>query len=840
MKKLLVIDGNSILNRAFYGIRLLTNNEGLYTNAVFGMVNIVSKQLESLAPDYCAVAFDLKAPTFRHKMYQDYKAGRHETPPELLAQFPLAKEAMRALGASVLEREGYEADDILGTLSALGDRAGLKSYVLTGDRDALQLISDHTTVLLAGNHDTVVYDRAAFLEKYGVAPEQFVDVKALMGDSSDNIPGVAGVGEKTALKLISRFGTLAALYGALPSAELTPSVNSKLTQGKEAAFLSQTLAKICCEVPIITSLEEIVYAGIQREQALSLFTKLEFSAFIKRFDLTPGGETASESKTQEVPATSVSREQLRQAILNASVVAMTREGDDFSFFDGTSLMTPTEPIFTLFSEPLVTSKLICYDVKSLYRSMIERKLACAPLYHDIMLGAYVLDPGEGSFDFERLCYKFAGQRAETPDPITVYRIYQVIEQKIKDNEQTELMYDIEMPLAGVLANMEARGFQVDIEGLDQYGRRLESLANQYKERIYFHAGCEFNINSPKQLGDILFERLMLPNGKRTKTGYATGADILEKLRPYHPIIQDILDYRQVAKLKSTYTDGLVKCADHKGRVHTTFKQTGTATGRLSSTEPNLQNIPIRTEQGRELRRFFVPGTREYVLLDADYSQIELRLLADIAKDEAMQKAFISGEDIHTSTAARVFGVSPEAVTPELRKRAKAVNFGIVYGIGDFSLASDLGISRPQAREYIDSYLASYPAVGHYLDHVKTTAYEQGYVTTGFGRRRYIPELSGKNKTLRAFGERVAMNSPIQGTAADIIKLAMIRVDERLRESGLDARLILQVHDELLVEAHRDCADEALAILREEMENAVTLSVPLDVEVGVGETWYECK
>ena len=840
MKKLLVVDGNSILNRAFYGIRLLTNKEGIYTNAIYGMINIVSKQLEALAPDYCAIAFDVKAPTFRHEMYSDYKAGRHATPPELLAQLPYAKQAMTVMGAKVLELAGYEADDILGTLSAMGDREGIQSYVLTGDRDSLQLISDRTTVLLATNTDTVTFDRAAFREKYGVEPEQFVDVKSLMGDSSDNIPGVAGVGEKTALKLISEFGSLEGLYQALPAPSLTAGVNKKLESGRDSAFMSQRLARIFREVPIIESLEQVTYDGIDRGAAYELFERLEFSVFIKRFSLEKGEASSTEEAEEILPTVTLSTADLREAILQIPAVSVAVDGESLIFFDGERRLLTEDSAFELLTDAEVTGHLVCYDAKSLYKALAEKGMEATPIFHDVMLGAYVLDPSESSFEFERLCYKYIGHGAESTDVAAILRLFREIEKKIAENGQEELLYRIEMPLAGVLARMERLGFKVDVEGLARYGKQLEELEDQYKERIYYHAGCEFNVNSPKQLGEILFERLMLPGGKKTKTGYSTNAEILEKLKPYHPIVEDILDYRQVAKLRSTYTDGLVKGADGEGRIHTTFKQTGTATGRLSSTEPNLQNIPIRTELGRELRRFFVPADRDHVLLDADYSQIELRLLADIAGDAHMREAFVKGEDIHTSTAAKVFGVDADSVTPELRKRAKAVNFGIVYGIGDFSLAGDLGISRAQARTYIDSYLASYPAVDAYLNDIKQSAYEQGYVTTAFGRRRYIPELAGRNKMLRAFGERVAMNSPIQGTAADIIKIAMIRVEERLRKSGLDAKLILQVHDELLVESHRDCADEALSILREEMENAVVLSVPLDVEVGVGETWYECK
>lgn len=842
MKKLLVIDGNSIVNRAFYGIRLLTNNEGIYTNAVYGMVNIVSKQIERLAPDYCAVAFDVKSPTFRHEFYDAYKAGRHETPPELLSQFPYAKESMRALGASVIELAGYEADDILGTLATMAEQQGCEAYVLTGDRDSLQLISDKTTVLLATNNDTVTFDRNAFFEKYGVEPSQFVDVKALMGDSSDNIPGVPGIGEKTALKLISEFGSLDHLYESVPTDQLTAGVNKKLTEGRESAMLSRRLAQIVRDVPIIEDLEAVSYHGIDRALALRLFEKLGFSAFIKRFDLeTVAGEEEENTNEPEAASASVDGAQLREAILATPHTAVAIEENGIVFFDGARRLIPTDEdsAWRLLSDRAVAQQLICYDAKALYKQLFEKGEGYSPVFHDVMLGAYVLNPSESTFVFSRICYQYLGKTVETVDAVSLYRVFEVLEEKIKENGQTALMYDIEMPLAFVLADMEILGCRVDTEGLRDYGKHLEEMEEQYKERIYFHAGCEFNVNSPKQLGEVLFEQMMLPGGKKTKTGFSTNAEILEKLKPYHPIIQDILDYRQVAKLRGTYTDALAEVADAEGRIHTTFKQTGTATGRLSSTDPNLQNIPIRTELGRELRRFFI-AREDHVLLDADYSQIELRLLADIAGDEHMREAFVSGEDIHTSTASKVFGVAMEDVTPELRKRAKAVNFGIVYGIGDFSLSGDLGISRNQAREYIDSYLANYPAVDAYLKEIKKSAYDCGYVTTIFGRRRYIPELSGQNKTLRAFGERVAMNSPIQGTAADIIKIAMIKVHRRLKESGLDARLILQVHDELLVEAHRDCADEALGILKEEMENAVSLSVPLDVEVGVGETWYESK
>lgn len=843
MKKLLAIDGNSIINRAFYGIKPLTNREGIHTNAVYGMINIIMKQVDALSPDYLAVAFDVKKPTFRHEFYGAYKAGRHATPPELLEQIPYAKECLRALGFNVLELAGYEADDILGTLAKLAEKEDCEAYVLTGDKDSLQLISEKTTILLATNNDTVIMDTDAFVEKYGVLPSQFVDVKALMGDSSDNIPGVPGIGEKTALKFISEYGTLEKLYDAVPLNPFTPANNKKLNEGRESAFMSQKLARIFCDVPIIDELEAVTRRELNKNEAHKLFTRLEFSAFIKRFGLDGSDVKDEEEKTVRKSLTSVETDAktLIEKLSSAELFSFCMNGENIEFCDGNVIynyLGALSDVSVLFASS--NKKVVCYDVKSVYKCFDSLGVEFTNCYHDVMLGAYVLNPAEGSFDLGRICSLYAGNSDSVQNAGDIFEAYKNIEEKISANGQQKLLYDVEMPLAKVLFMMEKEGFCVSVDGLKDYGKRLDEFENELKERIYFHAGCEFNINSPKQLGEVLFERMMLPAGKKTKSGYSTGAEVLEKLKPYHPIIEDILDYRQVAKLKGTYADGLVKVAGTDGKIHTNFKQTGTATGRLSSTEPNLQNIPIKTELGREFRRYFIPSSDDYLLIDADYSQIELRLLADISKDEHMIDAFKSGEDIHTSTAAKVFGVELDDVTPELRKRAKAVNFGIVYGIGDFSLSQDLKITRNQAREYIDSYLSTYSGVDRYLNDIVKNAYENGYVTTAFGRRRYIPELEGHNKMLKKFGERVAMNSPIQGTAADIIKIAMINVDKKLRERQIDAKLILQVHDELIIEAHRDCADDALEILREEMENAVNLSVPLEVEVGIGENWYDCK
>ncbi len=841
-KKLLAVDGNSILNRAFYGIRPLTTGDGFYTNALYGMVTMISKQVDALHPDYCAVAFDLKAPTFRHKLYGDYKAGRRPMPEELKMQMPVAKELMRALGFTTLELEGYEADDILGTLSRMSEREDCEAYILTGDKDALQLIDPAVHILLATNNDTVDMDEAAFFARYGVPSSSFIDVKALMGDPSDNIPGVPGIGEKTALKLIAEFGNLDGVYEQLPTAKHTPSVRAKLEGGKESAYLSKTLATICCEVPLAQSLADLAYPGIQKREARALFLRLEFSAFLKRFGLTEadaddGGDAASAPLTtvQSVPYAL-----LREKLEGDAPIALDGDPGGLLLSDGKEIWRVEERLGAIL--PLLKShRVVCYDCKSLYKQKGFAALRTLSV-QDVMLGAYLVNSSKNSFELPTLVSDYLGVLFdERALPISyLLPLYEAIWEKLRESDQLSLLEELEMPLSAVLADMEQLGFFIDRAGIAAYGEQLGAVAAALETQIYFHAGKEFNINSPKQLGEILFDILKLPHAKKTKTGYSTNAEILEKLRPYHPIIQDILDYRQVAKLKSTYTDGLLKVADENGRVHTTFKQTGTATGRLSSTEPNLQNIPVRTEMGRELRRFFLPQNRDYVLIDADYSQIELRLLAHISGDENLITAFLEGEDIHTSTAATVFGVSAEEVTSEMRKKAKAVNFGIMYGIGAFSLSDDIGVSRAEAQEYIDHYLAGYPRVDAYLKEVIAKAYEQGYVTTLFGRRRYIPELAGNNKMQQKFGERVAMNSPIQGTAADVIKLAMIRVHKRLSESGIDARLLLQVHDELLVEAHRSCAEEALRILKEEMEHAVAYSVPLDVDIHMGDTWYDAK
>ncbi|MBQ9080442.1 MAG: DNA polymerase I [Clostridia bacterium] len=838
MKKLLIVDGNSIINRAFYAIRPLTTSTGLHTNAIFGMVNILTKHIDTVRPDYCAVAFDLRAPTFRHKMYADYKAGRRAMPEELAMQFDPAKQCVSALGFSVLSSEGYEADDILGTLSAEArDAGGIECYIVTGDRDALQLIDATTTVLLETNKGTVRFDAEHFTEEYGVTPDSFIDVKALMGDSSDNIPGVAGIGEKTALKLIAEYGSVERLYEELPNASFTPAMRAKLEAGHESAKMSRELATIFRAVPNMPQIDQLGNGQINAALASEIFTMLEFSGFIKRFGLDTAVRAATDNENIDV----VNIDAAKLSEIKSDVVA-------FDIVDGAAYIYDGKTAFSFSGDLSQIGKLldgrqiICHDCKKIYEILSDFDVTWRGCAFDVMLASYVVNSGDSSFELPRLAMEYLGVTINdtVPAAVYIYRLEPALRKAVADSGQDKLLYEIEMPLAAVLADMELSGFKIDCAGIENYGERLGTVAGELAERIYYHAGGDFNINSPKQLGEVLFERLGLPCDKKTKTGYSTSAEILNKLRPYHPIVEDILDYRQVTKLKSTYVDGLLKLADENACVHTHFKQTGTATGRLSSVEPNLQNIPVRTELGRELRRYFIPKKEGYVLIDADYSQIELRLLAAISGDECMTQAFLSGEDIHTSTAATVFNVELDDVTSELRKRAKAVNFGIMYGIGEYSLSQDLGISVAQAKRYIADYLASYPAIDAYLKGTIKQAYEDGYVTTIFGRRRYITELKSQKRPLRAFGERVAMNSPIQGSAADIIKIAMINVDRRLRESGIDAHLILQVHDELLIESHRDCADEALDILRTEMEGAISLSVPMDVDISCGDTWFECK
>ncbi|MBQ8747252.1 MAG: DNA polymerase I [Clostridia bacterium] len=838
MKTLLVIDGNSILNRAFYGIRPLSTKTGLPTNAVYGFITILKKHIDALAPDRILCAFDRKAPTFRHKMYDGYKATRKGMPEELAMQLPYAKEVAAAMGCCVVSMDGYEADDILGTASAMAETAGdMHTFILTGDRDSLQLVSEKTTVVLVKTKEDILYTPDVFRAEYGITPAQFVDVKALMGDISDNIPGVPGIGEKTALKLIGQAGSLDAVYANLDGLGLTKSVTEKLRTGEESAHLSRRLAEIFRAVPMETCL---ICTDCTQDRAKlnELFTELEFTALKSRFSLTDD-DTAPVQATEEIPAFIPLAEAGSLPAEEPIVCALTENGALAAVIGDTHVIIPADSV----KDVLDAHPVVCHDYKKLYAALTERGITPQCIF-DTMLAAYLLSPGEGNYPLTRVVPQHIGCEITefTPEAEAHFtaRLYPILKEELDRHGMTDLLCEIEIPLAEVLAEMETAGFTLDADGLHEYITALQIAAEDLAQTIYEEAGAPFNINSPKQLGEVLFEKLGLPPSKKTQRGYSTDAETLEKLRPYHPIIGHILDYRQLVKLTGTYGDNLIALRGADGKIHSRFNQTGTATGRLSSTDPNMQNIPVRGQLGRELRRYFTATDEGHILLDADYSQIELRLLAILSGDKAMQHAFLTGEDIHRATASQVFRTPIEEVTPELRSRAKAVNFGIVYGIGEYSLSQDLGISRARAGEYIRSYLDTYPDVERYLDETVEAAKRDGYTTTMFARKRFIPELSSQNKNIRAFGERVAKNSPIQGTAADIIKIAMIRTRDALREAGIDAKLILQVHDELIVEVAKRDQAAAAEILGREMEGAVSLAVPLTAEVSAGENWFEAK
>ena len=842
MKKFLILDGNSIINRAFYAIRPLSTKSGIPTNAIYGFLNIIKKHLDVIKPDYIACAFDVHHPTFRHEEYAEYKGTRKGMPDDLRAQMPYAKRAAAALGFKVIECPGFEADDVIGTSVTMADKTGeIQSYILTGDRDSLQLISDKTTVVLEKTKEDIYFDRQGFFEEYGISPEQFIDVKALMGDSSDNIPGVPGIGEKTALKLIKEAGSLEAIYSDIEKFGQTKSVIAKLTDGKDSAFMSRRLATILREAPICCTADELfTRREISTADFAALCDELEFSGMARKFGVAEtvhaDAQTKTEAKTADVDEIS----SLAELHFDRPVAILTSE-EGFAAYTGEGKVKLCKNVA---SDEVIgfirSNEIICHDYKSLLRALHISGDGIKCVY-DTMLAAYLLNPGSSKYSLADTADKYIGTNPQSlaESVVALYELSKETEKQLTEYGMLDLMHDIEIPLSAVLAEMEEIGFKIDPDGIKHYSEELLLTENALMDAIWLQAGHQFNINSPKQLGEVLFDEIGLPAGKKTKTGYSTDAETLESLRPYHTIIGDILMYRKIAKLRSTYGDPLIAQADENGRIHTKLNQTGTATGRLASSDPNLQNIPVRDELGRELRKYFITDDG-YVLVDADYSQIELRILSALSGDKTMQNAFINGEDIHTSVAAQVFGVSEDEVTPDLRRRAKAVNFGIVYGIGEFSLAKDLGITRKMAKEYIENYLSTYSDVDRYLKDTIASAKQLGYTTTHFGRRRNIPELSSKNRNLQAFGERVAMNSPIQGTAADVIKIAMINVSRALKESGLDARLIMQVHDELIVEAKADCADRAAEILVREMENAVKVAVPLTADFGIGESWYDAK
>lgn len=841
MKKILVIDGNSIINRAFYGIRPLSTKSGKHTNAIYGMVNMISKQLDSLKPDYVAAAFDIKHPTFRHEMYTEYKAGRHPTPPELLSQFDDAKECLRLMGITTLELPGWEADDIQGTIANMAHKHDdTESYVYSGDRDLLQLIDDKITVLLATNSDTLVMKSNEFFTKYGIIPSNFVEMKALMGDSSDNIPGVGGIGEKTASTLIQNFGTLEGIYDNIEDSRITKGVREKLLRDKDNAFLSRKLAKIDTGAPVGINLEDIAYHGFDRSGLYLKFTELELNSFITKFGLDkdePADATA-EAVLPEVSYTEMTASEIMRSFGTRFALDIF-EGEYYisNAESNAAFKGELSEIGALFDG----AEVICYDGKALWHALDHAgiKTECVRLL-DLMMYEYAISPGGGSSGVRSLSSMFMGKTAHQTSPTShlMCELEQTLRAKVKEDGLDKILFELELPLIPVLAECEKNGFKIDPNGILEFGEALGELAAELTEKIYEAAGGEFNINSPKQLSEVLYERLHLPTiGKKGKNGYSTDAQTLEELRQYSPIIDDILEYRHVTKLRGTYTTALTDAADDNGRIHTDFKQALTATGRLSSAEPNLQNIPIRTKMGRQMRRFFI-AEDGYSLVDADYSQIELRLLAHISDDYNMSEAFRTGEDIHRKTAAAVFGVPEEMVTDDMRKRAKAVNFGIVYGISGFSLAKDIGTSVQEASRYIKSYLLNYPFIDAYLEDVVREATERGYTVTPMGRRRYIPELTSSKAQLRAFGKRVAMNAPIQGAAADIMKLAMINVSRALKSERLDARLVMQVHDEIIVEAKDEIVPRVKEIIKREMEGAAELSVPLTVDVTVGKNWLE--
>lgn len=872
MKKLMIIDGNSILNRAYYGIRMLTAPDGTPTNAVYGFLNILFKNLDEDMPDYLCVAFDVKEKTFRHKMYDLYKAQRKPAPEDFLVQLPLMKEVLGAMNCVCLEKPGYEADDIIGTVSAICENEGIECLILTGDKDDLQLASELVKVKLVisrmGSTTTTVYDSAAVVEKYSVTPDEFIDVKALMGDASDNIPGVKGIGEKTAFSLIEQYKGIDKIYEQIESIDVTPSVRKKLEEGRDLAYLSRQLATIDRNVPMDFELEKCGRKEVNEEELAKLFTRLNFKSFLNRMNLkeTAAAETVSfEGKCEAVDGDKAielvkKSKTLAYRLYTEKECAMTFTADGEHFF---RLENPDGELLREFFESKSCGK-VGFDVKNDILYLKSIGIEYNALIFDIAIGAYILDPTRSAYDLEGLALEFLGMamggKSEdnengqlslnfdddmnddegAEELYIIYQLWKTFSEKIEENGQHRLYYDVELPLIEVLADMQHRGVYVDKAALEDFGSSLKEQIKGLEKSIYNLAGREFNINSPKQLGDILFVDLQLPHGKKTKTGYSTNVDVLKKLEGVHPIIENILEYRSLTKLNSTYVDGLLPVINpDTGRIHSNFNQTVTATGRISSTEPNLQNIPVRTERGREMRRMFV-AEGDRILVDADYSQIELRVLAHIAGDDSMRSAFAEGVDIHTKTAATVFRVPVEEVTPSMRSGAKAVNFGIVYGIGEFSLAQDLKISIKEAKQYIADYLASYPSIKQYMEATIGDGRNKGYVSTILNRRRYLPELRASNKITQAFGERVAMNAPVQGSAADIIKIAMVNVYKRLKEEGLKSRLILQVHDELIVEAEPEEVAQVEEILRYEMENALSISVPLKVDMNSGKTWYDTK
>ena len=846
--KLLILDGNSIVNRAFYGVRMLNAPDGMPTNGVYGFLSILRKLLDEEKPEAVCVAFDLKAPTFRHLRYEGYKAQRKGMPEELAVQMPILKQVLDAMGILRLELEGFEADDLLGTVAAKCENNGWECRIVTGDKDSFQLISETTHVCHVksrmGQTTTTEYTPELFFEEYGFEPKCIIDLKALMGDASDNIPGVPGVGEKTAMALVQKYKHLETIYAELDTLDVKEGMRKKLREGKDSAFLSFELATIHTDAPIEFSPEDAVWHEDYRPELYDLFKKLGFNKFIEKWGISENTESAANARLEHLPyIEDASFDDIMDAVKAADIIAVSPDlsFDSLEICDGKAVYlarwTALGDDYTRLTSYVFSDKVrkTGHNVKDIMTQLISEKLPLDGFVYDTALAGYLLDATAGDYGLGRMSIGYCG--AELGGAEAVYRLREATEKKLAQLGMTKLFYDIEMPLCRVLADMQEQGFLIDRAALSSFGESLTGTIAELERAIYDQSGCEFNINSPKQLGEVLFDKLMLPAGKKTKTGWSTNADVLEKLRGKHPIVQMALDYRMLTKLKSTYADGLLKLIDSDGRIRTKFQMTVTATGRLSSTDPNLQNIPIRKELGSHIREMFI-ASKGNVLVDADYSQIELRLLAHISGDKHMQEAFLSGEDIHAVTASQVFNTPLGEVTSLQRSRAKAVNFGIVYGISAWSLAQDIGVMQAEAKAYMDAYLNKYDGVREYMKSVVENAKCDGYVETLYARRRYLPEIKSSNFNTRSFGERVALNMPIQGTAADIIKLAMVNVYNRLNAEGLKAKLILQVHDELICECPEDEAQTVANILREEMSGAAQLSVPLTVDVKIGHSWAE--
>ena len=849
--KLMILDGNSIVNRAFFGIRQLNAPDGTPTNAIYGFLAILQRLLDEQKPDAVCVSFDLKAPTFRHKAYEGYKAQRKGMPEELAVQMPILKEVLDDMGIRRYELEGYEADDILGTAASICEKDGWECVIVTGDKDSLQLVSAGTTVCNVksrmGQTETILYTPEAFREEYGFSPKGMVDLKALMGDTSDNIPGVPGVGEKTALDLVRRFGSVDEIYANLDALDIRDSLRKKLAAGEESARMSYWLATIFREVPISFKPEENLWNRNYRPELYDAMKRLGFLKFIEKWGLAPSEESVKAVQADKLPRVAVQGEdalsRMRETLAAKEPLAvLALDGlERLEVCDGKTVFELSwtgcgEAYNGLLRQIFAADQpKYSHHLKELMSLLLAEGLSIDGFIFDTALAAYLLDATGGDYGLERISARYLGEESSGAE--AVWRLVPALEAKL-DEYQMRSLYDMaELPLCRVLADMEHAGFLVDRKALYEFGESLNADIARLQQSIWAHAGREFNIQSPKQLGEVLFEELMLPSGKKTKTGWSTNADVLEKIRGKRHMVDEVLEYRMLTKLKSTYADGLLKVISADGRIHTSFQMTVTDTGRLSSREPNLQNIPIRKKLGAQIRGMFVASPGK-VLVDADYSQIELRLLAHISDDKTMQAAFLSGEDFHAVTASQVFDTPLSDVTPTLRSRAKAVNFGIVYGISAFSLAQDIGVYPNEAKAYMEAYLSKYHGVRDYMEHIKEQARADGYVTTLYGRRREMPELKSSNFNVRSFGERVALNMPIQGTAADIIKIAMVRVYDRLKAEGLQAKLLLQVHDELIVECPEEEAEKVSVLLKEEMENAAHLAVPLPAEVHSGHSWAE--